>query len=387
MKKYHIREGGIAGAMGKKTENIVSFAERTMETFEEKPFSSVDSLILSWMSYLHWAEALPEVRSWSGVRFAELFRAESFDAMLFDVWEAEKTRKLFAAMTASPRYRNMQVKGFVEKTEPEAEKQFAAVCFQLQPERTYVAFRGTDTSLVGWKEDFNMAFQYPVPAQEDAAAYLETAGRKCGGTLLTGGHSKGGNLAICASFSGSRDLKRRIETIYSHDGPGFLPKVLESKDFLSVQSRIRKSLPQGSVVGMLLEQQERFQVVKSDRLSLWQHDPFSWMIRGGRFCYLKELAPDAQYANHTISEWLNGLSRAERERFVDALYEILNVKNAESFTDLLENWQETVPAMLHAAAELDEDTKKFVLQTLKELALLSLKNFPSMFRRKKNSKA
>lgn len=365
--------------MGEEMENIVSFAEKTWDSFEIRPFGAVDSLILSWMSYLHWAKVSPLVSTWRGVRFADLFRAECFEAMVKDVWRGEEGLKLFVAMAASPRYRDMRVKGFAERTDEETETQFAAVCFQLFPGLTYVAFRGTDTSLVGWKEDFNMAFQYPVPAQEEAVTYLRTAGRKCRGKLLVGGHSKGGNLSICAAFSVSRALKQRIERVYSHDGPGFLPEVLRSEAFHSIQNKIDKTLPQDSVVGLLLEHQEQFRVVRSNQVGFWQHDPFSWEVRDGDFCDLDGLTPNAHYVNQTISEWLNTLSEAERERFVDVLYELLRADQAASFSELLEGWQNNVPAILQAAAELDPDTKKFLGQTLKELAVLSVKHVPDIF--------
>lgn len=360
--------------------NIVSYAEQTLKTFEELEFNSTDSLILSWLSYFHWSEVLPAVSSWRGVRFAELFRAERFPALFREVWQAEESRKLFTAMVSSPRYRNMRVRGYTEKTDPEAEKQFAAVCFQLKPAESYVAFRGTDTTLVGWKEDFNMAFQYPVPAQREAITYLELAGQKCRGSFRVGGHSKGGNLAICASFSGKASLRKRISRIYSHDGPGFHGNILRSEAFRAVSEKIEKTLPQDSVVGMLLEQQENFLVVRSKGFSLWQHDPFSWVIEDGNFCLLKSLTSNARYVNHTLSEWLHGLSREERERFVDALYEVLSVEKPESFPALVARWQKNIPAILQAASDMDEDTKHFMRQTLKELLLLCFRNFPDIFR-------
>lgn len=359
--------------------NIVSYAEQTLKTFEELEFNSADSLILSWLSYFHWSEVLPNVSSWRGIRFAELFRAESFPALFREVWQQEESRKLFTAMAANPRYRDMRVRGFTEKTDAVAEKQFAAVCFQLRPRESYVAFRGTDTTLVGWKEDFNMAFQYPVPAQREAIAYLELAGRKCRGSFRVGGHSKGGNLAICASFSGKESLKKRILQIYSHDGPGFHADILHSEAFRAVSEKIEKTLPQDSVVGMLLEQQENFLVVRSKGFSLWQHDPFSWVIENGNFCLLKNLTSNARYVNHTLSEWLHGLSKEERERFVDALYEVLRTEKTESFPELAARWQRNIPAILQAASDLDEDTKRFMRQTLKELLLLCFRNFPDIF--------
>lgn len=364
-------------------ENIISFAEKKWERFEESPFCEVDSLILSWMSYLHFAAVSPEVCTFRGLRFSELFRAECFEALVKDVWRAKESIQLLTAMAASPRYRDMRVGGFVEQTDKQEEKQFAAVCFKLCAGEHYIAFRGTDTSLTGWKEDFNMAFQYPVPSQEDAAAYLLSASKKHRGTLRTGGHSKGGNLALCAAMSANGKLKKRIAQIYSHDGPGFLPEVMEGRAFLSVQKKIRKTLPQGSIIGLLMEQKEDFRIVRSNQSSIWQHDPFSWEIEDGDFCYLEDLTPHAKYVNHTISEWLNTLSEEERERFVDVLYDLVNVRDVDSFPELFEDWKTNIPAILQAISALDKDTGKFILQTVKELAVLGVRNIPEVFRRGK----
>lgn len=361
-----------------KTQNIIDYAETVLEPFDQLPFSPPDSLILSWFSYFHLASSVPEVREWRGVRLAELYRAESFPALFHDVWEAEESRRLLSAMAASPRFRNIRVKGFTEQFDSGLEKQFAAVSLQLDRNQSYIAFRGTNTTLIGWKEDFNMAFQSPVPSQAEAARYLQRAARHCRGILRCGGHSKGGNLAVYAAAKSSAALRRRMERVYSHDGPGFPAAVLQEPGFHALSSRIHKTLPQSAVVGMLLEHQEPFRVVKSSRLSLLQHDPFSWEIQGQDFHYLKELAPDARYLNHTLSEWLHELSPEARERFVDSLYTVVSSNDAKTFPELLDDWKTSLPAIAKAATSLDEDTQKFLRQTLMELAALSLKNFPSL---------
>lgn len=140
------------------------------------------------------------------------------------------------ALAASPRFRNIQMLGYTEQFDAAEEKQFAAVCFQITPDLCYIAFRGTDSTLVGWKEDFNMAFKCPVPSQKTAVRYLTDAARHCRGKILVGGHSKGGNLAVYAAVKCSEDIQKRIERVYSHDGPGF-----------------------------------------------WQHGPFSWIVDNGSF--------------------------------------------------------------------------------------------------------
>lgn len=354
--------------------NMITYAENSLETFAKRPFCSVDSLILAWVSYFHMPRAAKDAHNWKGIPLLQLFHAEDFDEMFHNILEYQNSRRLLTALAASPRFRDILVMGSTEQFDAVSEKQFAAVTFQLTPALGYVAFRGTDSTLIGWKEDFNMAFQSPVPSQQTAALYLTEAARHCTGTILTGGHSKGGNLAVYASAKCSPLLQNRIGTIYSHDGPGFLDHVLQSADFLRISPKIEKTLPQSSIVGMLLEQQENFRIVKSSRISFCQHDPFSWIVENNQFCYIDQLTPDAIYLNRTLNGWIRGLSRAERERFVDTLYGILNTNDLTTLAEWRADWQKNIPAILHAAAQTDDETKLFLLHTLKELAGLSVRN-------------
>lgn len=358
--------------------NIVTYGEEVLDTFDRRGFGPVDSLILSWASYLKLSAPEPKVQAWQGVRFGDLFRAEHFKALFPATWDTPESRQLFTAMAASPRFRDIRVKGYTEQTDPEREKQFAAVSFQLNKDLCYVAFRGTDSTLVGWKEDFNMAFQYPVPAQKAAAEYLAEAAKHCTGSLRVGGHSKGGNLAVYAAAKAGGALQKRIVQVYSHDGPGFLESVLKSGEWSAIAPKIHKTLPQSSLVGMLLEQQENFRVVRSDKFSIWQHDPFSWQVEDGDLCYVDALTPGAQYLDRTLNRWVSGLSVLERERFVDSLYALVDTAKITSLAQLFSDWQESIPALLRAASQLDEDTREFLFQTVKALIALGVKNYPEM---------
>ena len=164
--------------------NIVSYAETNLDTFGQRPPGSVDSLILSWVAYV---DLPPETQPWSGVPLRDLFRAELFPSLFQEIWDPVSTKALFTALAASPRFRDIRLMGRTHRTDLTQEKQFTAVTFQLSPDLSYVAFGGTDTSFVGWKENFNMTFLSPVPSQEEAARYLSQAASHCTGDLLVGG--------------------------------------------------------------------------------------------------------------------------------------------------------------------------------------------------------
>ena len=361
--------------------NIVSYAERAFDTFDERAFCPVDSLILAWFSYFHMGCAFEGAGN-EALPMARLYRSELFDEMLRDFWDAPGTKQLFAAVMASRRFRDMRALAYVEAFDAAEEKQFAAVSFQLTDDLAYVSFRGTDSSLIGWKEDFSMAFKAPVPAQESAVNYLNAVSARLKGRLLLGGHSKGGNLAVYAAAACDRAVQDRIERVYSHDGPGFLESVLQSESFQRIAPRIEKTLPQSSVVGMLLEHQENYSIVRSNRVSLLQHDPFSWQVEGDAFVPFAHLTSDAVYLDHTISAWLAQLSEADRERFVEALFEILSANDVSTMDELRASWPKNVPAAMRTISQMNPDTKNFLSHTLRELGALCVRNFPELLGRR-----
>lgn len=354
--------------------NIITYTKENLLTFDKLPFHSVDSLVLSSAAYIHFPNIIPEVENWKGIRLQELYRAEYFDSMFHNIPLLEDTRQLFFSMAASPRFRDIRVMGYTEQFDLTSEKQFSAVTFQLEPNLYYIAYRGTDSTLIGWKEDFNMAFQSPIPSQEEAVRYIEKAALYCSGDFFTGGHSKGGNLAVYAAAMCRENIQSRICKVYSHDGPGFLENTLQSREFQKIFDRIEKTIPQSSIVGMLLEHQEDYRIIKSNKIGFLQHDQFTWEIEDNHFIFTEKLTKDAKFADRTLTDWLKRLTEEDRERFVDALYSVLNANNLTTIDDFRSDWQATIPATFHAISRLDGDTKKFILHTLRQLASVGIKN-------------
>lgn len=355
--------------------NIVDYAESELQTWERRPFNSVDSLILSQLAYARFEGAvspLAEQGEWLPIR--KLYKAELFPRLFGSARAPALNRRLLTALAASPRFRELHVNYYETRLDPEKEEQFAAVSFLLPDHTVYAAFRGTDSSLTGWKEDFNMAFISPVPAQLAAERYLNVVAERSPGPLLAGGHSKGGNLAVYAAMRGKPEHQARIRKIYSHDGPGFKEGVLESAGFRAVRERVEKTLPQCSLVGMLLQQQEPYRVLESDRFWLLQHDPFSWKVENGDFLYLPELNAEAQYFNRTINQWIEGLSPEERERFADALFRILSSDDAGGFSPFSANWLSHSLNMAAALKNIDPETRRFLGRIALGLAVIYVQN-------------
>lgn len=363
------------------TGNIIDYAENQLEVFAERPFCTVDSLVLSQLSYIYFSALVPDMEDEEKtIKIKELLRAEYFDRMLQDVRDPRSNRSLLSALAASPRFRNIKVGLYCDLLDTCLEKQFAAMTFFLDKKTAYIAFRGTDSTLIGWKEDFNMAFKSPVPSQEEALRYVRMVAKRWPGKLFVGGHSKGGNLAVYSSMMCEPEIQDRIICVYSHDGPGFKDNVFQSMEFQRICDRIDKTLPQSSLIGMLLEHQECYSVVKSSRLGLMQHDPFSWGIEQDHFCILEQLSTSAQCMDRTLNEWIASIADEERERFVDTLYSVLEAGNITTLTQINKDWQKNIPTVLLAAKNLSPEAKIFVLQTLKALAVLAIKNIPLLYR-------
>lgn len=216
-----------------------------------------------------------------------------------------------------------------------------------------------------------MAFQSPVPAQQSAVKYLCAAARSASGSFLLGGHSKGGNLAAYAAIHSPAPFQDRITAVYCHDSPGFKENPQQEPGFRRIRQRLHRTMPQSALVGMLLEHQDCYTVVKSDRLGVMQHDPFSWVVEEGSFVRLEEISAGARHLNQTLNNWLNTQSDGQREAFVDALFGVLDRFNIKSFADNHWDWQQ-IPAMLETLKNIDTDTRKMLQKTFREIALLGV---------------
>lgn len=341
----------------------------------EKPFGSVDSLILSQLAYINFEGIVPGPAEVSkSVRIADCLKAESFTSMLFETRDPKNNKRLLQAVAASPRFRDIRMSSFVSEFDTVSEKQFSAVTYILPESTEYIAFRGTDDTLIGWKEDFNMAFVYPVPSQKRALEYLLDISQRLSGKLIIGGHSKGGNLAVYSALAAPQSVQRRILRIYDHDGPGFKEGVLETEGYLRIEDRIEKTVPQSSIIGMLLEGHKKYTVVESSRFGVMQHDPFSWKVSGDGFVTAEEVSDGAKYMNRTIRDWLNSLSQDEREKFADLLFSVLDAGDAKTFSEITQEWRKNFFAIFTAIRGADPEMKKFIGELVKDFGVLLFHN-------------
>lgn len=336
----------------------------------DEPMNDVDSLALCQFSYLKFDGLVPSVtENARAVSLQQLYEHPDYEKLYGDERYEKENRALFEAMRRCVRFRNMKLNCYINIIENQAdfETQFSAVTFLLEDGTMYVAYRGTDETIVGWKEDFNMAFLSPVPGQELAIKYLNMVTERLPRDFYIGGHSKGGNLAVYAAMNCDPSVQERIIKIYSMDGPGFRPEVLERCDFSRIEDRTCKILPHSSLVGMLFEKDIRYQVVESRTFGLAQHNPFTWLVRDGHFVTVSDIYETRRFMDDTLNEWILSLDEKSLRTFVDTLFQVLSASESDNLIDFTANLKRSLTGVLGAMKDLDEDTQKALRQTVKSL--------------------
>lgn len=325
------------------------------------PFNEIDNLILSRLSYfpfdgvvdstpitIHQAYEIYEFKKYKGA----ILQKEDID--------------FFPKLAYSKRFGEIKLVNYVNKIDTTQEKQFSAVTILLPDNTIYVSYRGTDDTIIGWKEDFNMSFSEQVPAQIDAVKYLEEIGENYTQKIRVGGHSKGGNLAIYAGIFAKKEIRDRIIAIYNNDGPGFHENVINSKEYDEMLHLIHTYIPQTSIIGRLLDHKEKCEILKSTETGIMQHDLYSWQVLGDKFVK-DELTNASKYIDKTITDWLKDVEPKDREKFINTLFEILNPTNAKTLSELNNNRFENSKKMIKAYQDMDAGTRKMMLKTINSL--------------------
>ncbi|RKI82083.1 DUF2974 domain-containing protein [bacterium 0.1xD8-71] len=337
-------------------------------SLEEKPFSDVDSLVLCQFVYLKFDGLVPGPGEEHGaVTVQELAAHPDYDHLYGDERYRKDNTALFQKIYKSRRFGTMKLWNYVNLIEPEQETQFSAVVFGLSEELSYVGFRGTDESIVGWKEDLNLAFSEPVPGQRLSVSYLEQAAQTIQSGLYVGGHSKGGNLAVYASMNCSAGVRERIDRIYDHDGPGFRPEVRQKSAYEEIAGRIYKTVPRSSCVGMLLYTEENYKVVESKTIGLAQHNPYTWLIRDDNFKIVEEIRAGRKFMDQALNEWILSLDQEQMHTFVDTLYRVVQASETDNLIDFTANWLKSIHKIGTALKEVDRDTADVIVQIMRAL--------------------
>ena len=335
-------------------------------SFDAFPPTEVDGLIFSAFSYMRFPQMVKNDFS-ASIRIQDL--AEHFfsepEEKQREAIRNENDLILFKLMASTPRYADVEVLAYQSILDTEKEVQFAAYTFKLNHLFHAVVYRGTDTTVIGWKEDLNLSFIDDLPGQQYARDYLAYVAKNTLGNLIVCGHSKGGNLAVYAAASVTPRTQKRIHTVYNYDGPGFMKHFLEKPGYNSILSKIETLVPKSSVVGMLLEHEEPYEVVNSTNIGISQHEPYSWEVLGPSFVKDTELDMSSRIVDESLHVWLAGLSREDREKFCTAIHSICMESKPEKLVDLVK--PQNAMTILKTFGETDETTRTMILSTLSAL--------------------
>jgi hypothetical protein len=327
--------------------------------FWQDGFNTIDNMVLSCISYV----PLDGVFEKYG---AEVIDIKDVNQIYFEHFHDEKKFREGSILRDAPitlkniadtnRYRHVKIRNYVSKLELNKTLQFAAMEFLLPDGTSYVAFRGTDDSIVGWKEDFMLALE-EVEAERQAVAFLNSIASENDRMLRVGGHSKGGHLAMYATAMCDANIRERILNVYSNDGPGFMEKVAKSKAMKDICPKLISIIPEESIVGLLMEPVGEPIVVKSTALAVAQHNLATWCIEGKQLITTEDVSKAAKFVDQKLKENIYKMSDEELNEFVDNLFSIFEATGAITLSEVKKSGLKGLQAMTKTAGSLTKKIK------------------------------
>lgn len=340
--------------------NIIDYLKwRGDLSFEISPLNEVDNIILARFSYLPFQDVYLEQREniKSIAKKMKIVPKSNF------VWQEDK--EFIEELSKTKRFQNLIVSDYVQKVDLSAEMQFGAITIWLPNGEKYISFEGTDMSMVGWKEDLNMSFKTNIPSQIEAVKYLEKIADKYTCDFRIGGHSKGGNLAVYSAIFCKDEIKERIVYILNADGPGFTKETILNENYKKIVNKVHTYIPQSSIIGRLLEHEEKYTIIESKQKGLMQHDIYTWQVEAKELRKISELTIESRTANNIVKEWLNNTTQEQRENFINTLYQIIETTEAKTITEFSSQWFKNIKKVIETYKNINEEDKKKMEQMIK----------------------
>lgn len=336
-------------------------------TLSERPFNEVDALILSELAYANFEGYVDTVEKNSeAVVFSTLNSPEHLKKLTSLTMSPKSNRRMIKLLQNSERFKNMKLNFYRSRFDADLELQFGAIVFMIE-DVNIIAFRGTDTTLVGWKEDFNMSFLDVIPSQEQCLMYIHNVSKLLKGNLYLCGHSKGGNLANYAAIFTNKTIQERISGVYDFDGPGFKSDIFESARYKNVEEKIHKFITRDSMVGVIMNNIEKYEVVRCFGVSMMQHDPFRWRVtKQGKLDITASTTFNCQVFERVIKEYMKCYSDEERIKIIELLFDLLNAYEKSSFIDIKSKAIQYIHAIKKRYRSLDEEQITYLKKTFKE---------------------
>ena len=263
-------------------------------------------------------------------------------------------------MADSIRYKNVRLFKLVKEYNDEIE--FGALTFRDRS-YTFIGFQGSIGTMAGWKENLYLTIDFPTASQERSIKYVKDVVRLKDRNLYIGGHSKGGNLALASLMLAPHYVVRRVVKVYNFDGPGFKEEEFKSDKYKELKDKMVNILPDGSVVGMILNHAE-YHFVKSRSISIEKHFPNNWVVFGEFFAEGEETKSSKAFDNK-VENGLSKLTYDERKQFIDMVFNFMKRKKISSLKDISKLDIDDIKGIISSMKNLSNDKKKIVLDTAK----------------------
>ncbi len=343
----------------------------------DNPFNEVDSMILARFSYLRFDKIHMESEA-TIQSISEKMQVLDKDEFLYD-----GDKELITRLGESNRFKNMRVTDYIKKTDPKVEKQFGAITIHISEEEMYISFIGTDSTINGWKEDFNMAFMDNVPCQLEGKVYVERITDKYPNKMLRiGGHSKGGNVAIYSAVTSTKNIHDKIIKAYNYDGPGFNKKMIEKYKDAEIIKKLETYIPQDSVIGRILDHAEKCEVALSIEKGIYQHDIYSWQVLRNDLIKSEKVTDGSEAIRKTLKEWLETTTEEQRKIFFDEIFELFYSTKANTFGEIQKDLSKNIVKILKTYSEIPEKDRK----TITEMVKLFAKEYVTVVAEQSNNK-
>lgn len=312
--------------------NILGYVKKFGDkTFKQMPFNEVDALIFAELSYINFNLSIPKDKFITLSRLTIKDRKEFYTGSV----DYKFNEKLVDLMIVSNRYKHIRLGLWRTHVDEKNYTQFFALTILLPDKTAYISFRGTDTSILGWKEDLLITFCDDMPSQQMAVKYVKDIAKKLDCNFYIGGHSKGGNLAICSSLYLTPNLEERVIRVYSFDGPGFRNDITTLDSFLRMKYKIVKYLTSNDMVGVIYNRIKNPRIVYSTGILLGGHDPFRWKVNKGgwQFDYADYRSKKSESFEDGVMDWLTTIKDEDKQLAINVFYSLLG--DSKNIYDLL----------------------------------------------------
>ncbi|MGT2908067.1 Mbeg1-like protein [Streptococcus dentiloxodontae] len=359
--------------------NLLNYVDDVKhDNFDNYPLNEVDMLVLTELGYLPFNSILTdEFNAFKGLTLQKLAEAyfQKYGDKPFSTTACKNRIRLLKKVMAAKRYQDIHAFAFVDDVDITLEKQFSAITFQLKQDYFLLAFRGTDDTLIGWKESFYITYKKEIPSQTAAKAYLEKALTYLSGKCYLTGHSKGGSLALFAAAFTSSNAQKKIANILTYDAPGLHPSLTQTDGYQAVQHQVRAFIPQDSVVGQLWKKPNEASVVRSKTWGpgLCQHDTFTWQIQNRQLVQLKTVTKGSLQVNRALNLWLKQFNEHQLQKYCDDSFDLLFTSELQCLGDLHHHMLPKLFTVIKQFLSMPQTDRQALLKAIRDF-------FPFYFR-------